>query len=333
VLNRQNDVSGALADADRAQQFFADIISKEPNSLEYRAASIGAELEHGQIYSLNNRYSEAIPQFREALAALNSMDQGDRQVRLLTAKGHAFLGNALSWDGQQPEAESEIGAALAITEKIGSDFPNDSEIQSSVWQIYSTASSVFEDSQKDYSLELAQKALMVASKAAEADKADSQARYDLARAFSRVGIMFAKLDRLPDAVANLLRSERIFSELIEREPKNVIYQRDLGKLYVRMGDTSEKRRDIPDALLKFQNSAVIFEKIASSDERNTLALRDLAQSLRSVGKMEIALGLVSNAKINLRRALEILERLTRQNALGAYDKQLIDDVEKTLGSI
>ena len=333
VRNRQNDVSGALADADRAKRSFSDLISKNPESLDYRIASIGAELEHGQIYSINNRYSEAIPRFREARAVLNTIDPGNRQVRMLAAKGHTYLGNALSWDGQQPEAEAEIAAALAISEKLGVEFPHDSEVQSNAWQNYTTASSVFEDSQKGYSLELARKALMIASKAAEADNADSQARCNLARAFSRVGIMLAKLDKLPDAVTNLQSAEKIFTELIEREPKNVVYQRDLGKLYVRMGDTSEKRRDVADALLKFQHSAVIFEKIANSDERNTLALRDLAQSLRSVGKMELALSDVSRAKITLQRALAILDRLEQQNALGGYDKQLIDDVEKTLSSM
>jgi hypothetical protein len=121
--------------------------------------------------------------------------------------------------------------------------------------------------------------------------------------------------------------------LIKREPKNVIYQRDLAKLYVRIGDTSEKRHDLADALLKYQNSALIFEKIASSDDLNTLAQRDLAQSLRSVGKMQIGLAEVSSAKITLQRAKDILDQLKEKNALGGFDKQLIDDVEKTLNSI
>ncbi len=333
IRNRQNDVKGALEDAEQAMIIFTDLVSRSPESFDIRIAAIEAQIEHGQVYAYNNQFSQAIPLFRTAADELGELDQKQQKTRQLMAKVYAYLGNALSWDGQQTEAEAEMTTALSISDKLGSEFPNDSEVQTGVWQTYTLASSIYEGSQDGLSLDLAKKALATAEKAANADTADSQATYNLARAFSRIGITYANVDNLPNAVSNLKRAEKIFNELIEREPKNVLYQRDLGKLYVRMGDTSEKRRDLPDALLKYQNSAVIFEKIASSDELNTLAQRDLAQSLKSVGKIQINLAQVSSAKITLLRAKDILDRLKEKDALGGYDKQLFDDVEKTLNSI
>jgi eukaryotic-like serine/threonine-protein kinase len=333
IRNRQNNVKGALADAERAKTIFADLVQNSPASLDLRVAAIEAEIEHGQIYSINNQYAEAIPLFHDARDALEKIDQNNQKTRQLTAKVYAYLGNALSWDDKQPEAETEMAKAVSITEKLTAEFPNDSEVQTGAWQVYATASSIYENIQNNISLDFAKRALATAVKAADADKADSQATYNLARAYSRIGIIFSLVGDLVGAAANLQKSEKMFSELIDREPKNILYQRDLGKLYVRMGDTSEKRRDLADALLKYQNSAGIFEKIANDDELNMLALRDLAQSLKSVGKMQIGLSEIPSAKTNLQRAKAILDRLKEKNALGGFDKQLVDEVEKTLNSI
>ena len=333
IRNRQNDVKGALNDAEMAKSVFSDLISRSADSLDYRVSSIEAEIEHGQIFSFNNRYAEAIPLFRESDTALAKFDPSGMDIRKLLAKNYAYLGNALSWDGQQPEAEAEMSKALAISEKLGAEFPNDSEIQATLWQTYTLASSIYEDSQNELSLDLAQKALKTAETAVASDKADSQATYDLARALSRAGILLAKLDRNADALRNLQRSEKILTDLIQREPKNVIYQRDLGKLYVRFGDSSEKRHDLQDALLKFQNSAVVFEKITKADEMNMLAQRDLAQSLKSVGQLQVELKQLPEGKTTLLRAKEILDYLKEQNALGKFDTQLIEDVERSLNSL
>ncbi len=332
IRNRQNDVKGSLTDAGLANAIFIDLTSTIPDSIEYKTSAIEAEIEYGQIYSMNNRFAEAVPRFRGALAALARIDNNQIKTRQLTAKGYAFLGNALSWDGNQPDAETEIKKAIIISESLAADYPDDSEIQATVWQTFTLASSVYEDTQPSFSLDLAKRALTIAERAAGADKADSQARYNVGRAFSRLGIMFSKSQKLSQAETNLQESEKIFNELIVKEPKNVIYQRDLGKLYVRMGDTSEKQQNPADALLKYQNSALIFEKIADGDGLNTLALRDLAQSLKSVGAMQIALKQKAEAIKTLEKAKQILANLKAANSIGGFDKQLIEEVETLLRS-
>lgn len=333
IRNRQNDIKGSLLDAEAAKSIFTNLVLQKPDSFDLRMAAIEAEIEHGQIYASNNQYAEGIPLFRVAAERLEQSDSNQQKTRQLKAKVYAYLGSALSWDDQQSEAEAEMAKALSIAEKLAAEFPNDSEIQTTVWQVYAFASGIYENVHDDVAFDLAARALATAAKAAEADKADSHATYHLAQAHSRMGITSANVGKLADAVANLQQAEKILNELIEREPRNVIYQRDLAKLYVRMGDTSEKRHDLPDALLKYQNSAVIFEKIAGTDELNTLAQRDLAQSLKSVGKMQIGLAQTASAKSTLQRAKDILDALKEKNALGGYDKQLFDDVEKALNSI
>jgi tetratricopeptide (TPR) repeat protein len=251
----------------------------------------------------------------------------------LSAVVYSALANALSWNGQQSEAEVEMSRAIAVADKLVTDLPNDPEVLSAVLQTYILASSVSDETDTERSVLMARKAIVYADKAVAADKADGQAIYNRARANSRAGISLANAGQLASAVDHLRLAESILSGLIEREPRNVIYQRDLAIAYVRMGDASERRHDVADALLKYQNSAVIFEKIAANDPQNTVARRDLAQSLRSVGKSQIAMAQLPAAQASLRRAKALLDQLKAEDALGGYDQQLIDDVETTLRSI
>lgn len=333
IRNRQHDVAGALNDAAEARQIFRERLLGANTSTEVTLDSIEADIQEAQIYSFNNRYAEAIPRFRTAAASLAALDQSTLRTRRLSAVVYAALGNALSWDGQQAEAETEMAIALSISEKLEREAPTDSEVLSTALQTYILASSIANDADPTRALVMAHKAVASAKRAVDADRADAQATYNLARAYSRAGISQANVDDLSDAAASLRLAESILTGLIEREPRNLIYQRDLGKVYVRMGDAGEKRNDIPDALLKYQNSAVIFEKISISDPANTLARRDLAQSLKSVAKSQIALAQPASAKANLQKAKNILEQLKAAGALGGYDQQLIDDVERTLAEL
>jgi non-specific serine/threonine protein kinase/serine/threonine-protein kinase len=333
IRNRQHDVNGALNEANESAAIYADLISRDPGSFDLRMSSIEGEIEHGQIYSFNNRYSEAIPLLSDAAKSLEASEPDQRKTRLLMASAYSILSNALSWDGRQKEAEGQMDRALTIVDSLTERYLNDSEVLSRSFQVHMLASSIYEGSRDALAFQHADQAVHAARQAASADKADSQATYNLARALSRKGICQANLGYLVDAAASLRRSERLYEELSLSEPGNVIYQRDLAILYVRMGDTSEKLHDRNDALLKYQNSAVIFEKISSEDQQNTLARRDLAQSLRSIGKTQIAMSQISAAKTNLQRAKVLLDELKAENALGGYDQQLVDDVEKTLGSI
>jgi len=333
IRNRQNDVKGAIADAEKAKVLFADLVRNNAETSAYQIAAIEAKLDEGAIYSLNNQYAVAIPLFRQALEMISELDQQERTTRYLNSRSLTALANALSWDGQQSEAESEMARALAINEKLQAEFPLDSEIQAGVLMTYNLASSTFEGVDNKRALALAKLATATSERATNADPADSQAIFNLARAYSRLGISYTNVDQRKDAEKMLQKAEELLKRLISSEPKNVLYLRDLAKLSVRRGDTDEKGRLFHDALTEYQNSATIFEQIASYDSLNTLAQRDLAQSLKSIGLMQIRLNSRIEGKKTLLRAKEILDRLQTANALGKFDQQLIDDVERGLRSI
>jgi non-specific serine/threonine protein kinase/serine/threonine-protein kinase len=333
IRNRQNDTAGSLADIGEARSTLAQLLEIKPDQIDLRLSVVDAATDHGRIFAFNNQYKEAIKQFESAIAELNVITTDSQRKDILTARSFAFYGNALSWDGRQPEAEAAMKKALETSNGLISRQPSSTETMATRWQVLLLASSIYEDSQNDVSLQYAKDAETVAARRSELDAADSQARFDLARSISRVGIMSTKIGDAAAGSTYLTRAGRILEELIEREPKNKLYQTDLAKLYIRLGDTSIKRGDAPDALLKYQNAAVIYERLIADDTENKMARRDLAQALRAVGKTQIAIGEPGAARTTLARAKETLDSLASAGALGGADAELVTDVEKMLASV
>lgn len=333
IRNRQNDTAGSLADISVARNTIAKLIERVPNETDLQLTAVDAATDHGRILAFNNQYKEANEQFDAAIAELNGITTTSLRKDILAARLQAFHGNALSWDGRQPEAETSIAKALELSDDLLRREPSSTETMATRWQVLLLASSIYEDSKDDVSLQYAKEAETVAARRSELDAADSQAKFDLARSLSRVGIMSTKIGDAAAGSLHLTRAGRILEELIEREPKNKLYQTDLAKLYIRLGDTSVKRGDPQDALLKYQNAAVIYEGLIADDLENKMARRDLAQALRAVGKTQISVGENAAARATLTRAKETLDALAAAGSLGGADAELVTDVEKMLASV
>jgi len=326
----QNDVKGSLDASLESLKIYENLLRENPDSFELQTAYIETNLQYGTTYSINNKYSEAIPIFEKSIVNLARLDQNNRETNRLKAFALAQLGNALSWNDQQPEAEVKMSEAVKIIDELIEKNPNDSVIRRDAFRIYGLASSIYENIKNDISLEFAQKSLQTAIRAVEADAADSQAKSNLARAYSRVGICLINVKRISEGISNLQKSQNLLLELTAKEPKNLAYKRDLARLFVRFGDGQTLDKNYAAAVESYQKSADLFETIGMTDEKNTLAKRDTAQSLKSVGETYLKMNETKKAKIAYQKASEILQDLISQNALGELDRKMFDNVQAAL---
>ncbi len=326
----QNDVKGSFDATLESLKIYENLLVENPNSDELKTAYIETNLQYGTVFSINNKYSEAIPIFEKSLENLSRLDQTNRETHRLKALTLAQLGNALSWNDKQPEAEAKMTEAVKIIDELAAQNPNDSVIRRDAFKIYSLASSIYEDVKNDVSLEFAQKFLQTAIRAVEADPADSQAKSNLVRAYSRVGISFTKVKRIAEGIFNLNKAQDQLLELAAQEPKNLAYKRELGLIYVRFGDAQSLDKNYAAAIEDYRKSADIFESISVQDEKNTGAPRDLAQSLKSIGDTYLKMNDSAKAKSAYQKASEILQNLINQNALGEADRKMFDNVQKAL---
>jgi len=324
------NIKDSLESSEQALKIYQNLLVDNSQSFDLNIEYIDTEIENAAIYSSNNQFRTAIPLFQKSLENLAKLDQKNRETDRLTAKTLGSLANAHSWNDQQAEAESEVEKALVMIDELGKKYPNDPIVQTTAFQIYGFAASIYETVKNDVSLKHALKFLEIAANAVENDSADLKAKYNLARAYSRVGISYVNVKQIPKALENLQKAEKIITQLVEQDPKNLLFRRDLGKLYVRFGDAQTLEKLYPEAVASYQKSGQLFENIALTDGKNTLARRDLAQSLKSVGETFLKLGENEKAKQNYEKASAILQDLINSNALGEYDRKMFDDVQKAL---
>lgn len=329
IRSVQREVDASQRNSEEAISLYNALLAEEPNENGLALALIATEIDYAHEFATNNQYDKAVPMYRSIIARLDKLDE-ERETLRLKAITAAYLSNGLSWDGKQELAEAENERAVEFADRLAAAAETDTEARRTTFAVYSLASSTFETIKNDVSLSFAERALVVARRAAEADTFDTQAKQDLAKALSRWGILLTLIGRASEGIDELKRSERVLLDLIEREPRNLAYQDDLGTLYTRFGDAAKSRNDLSAALNSYRKSSEVFGRLAAADERNLVAQRDYAQALKSVGLTEIRLGHRTEARATISRTIVIVDSLKRRNALGQWDLRIFEELPALL---
>lgn len=328
----QNDVKGAVSDSGESLKIYERLIARS-DSFQLQTDRIEAQISNAQIYADNNQYKIAIPLFQQTLQQIGNYDQSRKDIRLLKMKAASFLAHALSWDGRQSEAETEMATAVLGTENLLAEYPNDSAVRQQSWRTLSFASIIYEGIDNKFSYNYGKRALELANAAVTSDGADTQAKQNLMKSYSRIGFTSVLLGQINEAGIHLRKAEEILDELTLKEPKNIGYQKDYGRLYIRYGDMYKRQMNFPKALENYERSTQYFEKIAEAEDKNTLAKRDTAQSLKNVGETQLKLDREAEARQTFLKALDILIILRSEDAIGEFDLKMIDDLKEKLNSL
>lgn len=336
----RSDARRSFENSLEALKIYENLISENPDSTDLQTAYLETQIENAQSYSDNNQHSKAIPLLRHVIEKLEELRQKqphDTDLLLVLVKSHGTLGSALSWNNQQAEGEAEISLAIEIAESLVAAQPNDANLRQKLWATYLVASGIYEGVDDARSIELSEKALKVVEETIRLDKANAQARHNLARTFSHLGAGFANLGKLDAALSYLEKSLMILSGLVEKDPQNTTYNRDLGILHARIGDAKYKKRDLTDALVEFEKAAAIYQQINVVDESNIPVLRDTALAYKNIGYIQDDFARTTTeakrqqhlqmAKENYRRALDILLKLQSQNALAEFDRKFLEEMQ------
>ena len=282
----------------------------------------------------------------KAIAALETLRQHDPdnpEILRLLGRGHTILSMTLSWDGKQKEGEDEMAKAFAIFEPLAAKYPQDSVIRQGLLDTYLQSSQLFEDADPPRSFEILLKARALAEKSIAADAANVQARQNLAKTDSRLGVIALSLGKREEAVAYLEKSSLAFSELEKFDPNHRTYKQDVGRVLMFLGQTRHQQRAFDAALAAYAQAIATFEDIARADPGNNLPVRKLATVYQYIGDIHRDVAETVNgatrqehvqaAKENYTRALDILVRLQEKNALAEYDLKYLDDLRAALSKL
>jgi tetratricopeptide (TPR) repeat protein/predicted Ser/Thr protein kinase len=339
----QSDVDGGFRDGREALQIYEKLVAENPDARELQRTLLETQVEDATSYINLSRFAEAIEPLQQAsvkLEALRRTQADDAEAERILARCLAALGLALSWETRQPEAEAETARALTLAESLVARFPHDTNLKQDLWKVYESASSIYEEVDDARAFELCDKSRRVMEEVIAADRANAQARHNLSKSFSRLGISASNLGKPVEALGFLERAMAIVVELQEKDPLNRGYDRDVSALYIRLGVAREKLRDLPGAVAAYDKSAELYERQFAADPANTIALRDLAIAYRRCGKVHEELAKSGNPRIRQThlaaakdvylRALDAMQKAHAQKALPEVNRKLLEEVRAEL---
>jgi tetratricopeptide (TPR) repeat protein len=333
ILFEQNETETALQDNSEAIKIYQELVAQNPDSENLRISFVKTLIDLGQLYQFTWKLDKSIEVSNQVKKETEKLDQNQKETQEIIATNLTDLGYSLSWNNQQAEAETEMAKAVEIVDSLAVKFPNDARTQRIVWRTYTQASAIYETIKDDISLKFAEKALESAINAVQNDASDFQAKHNLARAHYRKALCLNNLNKLSDALASLKTAQELVNELIEREPKNKVYQVEMARIYTNSGEIKFKQNNLEQALISFQESTKIREKILQSDPDNTNALRDLAIGFKNIGDIYLKLGSRDKAKAHYEKSLEIITGLRNNNTLSEVDNKLIEEITNKLAKL
>jgi non-specific serine/threonine protein kinase/serine/threonine-protein kinase len=332
-----NELEESRRQTDTALSIYEKLAAERPASHELIFALAQTTYEAGDARKDISKYPEAIAYFRKALDLLAPLLRSDpNNVQYLKLAGDCYskMGNSLSWNGQQKEAEAETQKAIQIYESLAAAHPNDVGVSNGLWKTYWMASSTYEEQDDPLSHEYALKALKVIQAVAEKDPSNSEARQDVARTLSTLGETSTNTGRLAEAVSYAERAVAELTRLHADDPRTGGTKSSLAAALMRLAEARAKQKDFAGALAELERAERINDELLRADATDKYSLRKqaLIWDFRAEIHLERAKAAAGEkrrpheeaARNSYARALEILERLDAQKSLPESDRKWLE---------
>ena len=259
------------------------------------------------------------------------------EVARLVGDSHAQLGLALSWEGQQKEAEAEMASAVAIYEPLLLQHPDDVNVRDGLWSTFWLTSSVYEEQDDRLAEAFAAKALATIQPVVDQDPANIRARQQLAKSFSRLGQAVVNRGRPSEAVAYLEHSCRILREITATTSKNGRLRSELALAVTRLAEALSAQGQTQAALTQLAEAVGLYTQLRREFPEDRRSPHNLVLTYQLMGEIhdgdavahsgQERLAARQAAKDNYQNALDILLGLREQQALAAFDRTLLEKMQ------
>ncbi|MGB7923990.1 MAG: tetratricopeptide repeat protein [Pyrinomonadaceae bacterium] len=338
-----SNVGPPLEDYAEAITIYDRLLAERPESVGLRLAASEARLGLANTHYFNDQIAAIYPLLRSALATLETLKQTDPEhveTRRLLGRGYTLLGMTLYWDGKQKEGEAEMMKAVAITESLVGQYPHDTFLKQGLLSTYLQAWQLYQDTDHARAFDILRVALRVALESVAGDRANTQARHNLAKTYSALGLVAILQKKPGEAIPYLEKSSAEYTELERIDPKNRNYKQDIGRVLLYLGQTQFQRRNWDDALATYTKAAALFEEDLRTDPNNNYPLRKLANVYTYIGDTHLDASRATTGqtrqthvragKESHQRALDILMQLQSRNAFTEKDHKHVEEVRAAL---
>lgn len=235
---------------EKAKDFYAAFAEKQPRDESFLVDSAHARIRLGDISRLQENYSQAAQEYRQAIAQLNGLLAGrpsDVRYEQELGYAHNWLGETLrlsaegstsSTPAQWAEAKKEYDEALLVQSNLQKQVPENRGYQQELARTYYTRGilqgdmSRLEDAKSDFqqAISLLETLPKESAVAPGLLSVNPDPRQDLARAYNNLGVLFRKMRQPHESKPYLVKAVVIHEELAKERPENREYKFELAKL-------------------------------------------------------------------------------------------------------
>jgi non-specific serine/threonine protein kinase/serine/threonine-protein kinase len=340
-----SDVSGALIDSEKAIGIYNALLDEKPEAMNLQLAAAEVRIDRADMFYFNDQIAETYPPLQRAIAALETLRRTNAEhveTLQLLARGQTILALTLRFDNRLKEGEVELAKAFAISEALAARYPQDPIQKQALLYTYQQGSQLYQEVDDARAFEIQVKASQVAEDIARSDSANTQARQNLAKSYSLLGMLAVRVKKLDEAIRHLEKSATAFAALEKLEPENRTYKHDIGRVLTFLGQAKYQRRDLAGALASYERASEIFAADARADQKNLFPLRKLAAVYTYMGDTYRDLAQTAGgqqrqahmraARENHQRALDVFLELEAQQALTEEDRKYLAEAQANVRS-
>ncbi len=305
------DTAGAIRSAEKAVAVAEELLSSDSSNKSLLAAadafSVRASLlfSSGKLDGTAKLYERAISLRRKvAASAPDDIPNGIALTSLLSHQGDLYGGMGLQNLGKTQQATEFYREADTVIAGLGARFPGNTEIARGRFTVLlSLGAAEMGQGHSEQARRILEQAIAEIGKVVQSSPEDSDARFELANAETRLGMSFVDARKGAEAVPHMKNSVDAISSLLKSDPSNALYKRSLGVAETQLAAALRAAGNLDAALEQNRNALALATALSKVDAANSdyqadvgIDERKLADALLARGEAPQAVGAAKDAE-------------------------------------
>jgi tetratricopeptide (TPR) repeat protein len=271
--------------------------------------------------------AEALRAFQKSLAIQQKLAGDNPTVagyQIELAACHDALGGMLMETGKPEEARASHRKALAICQKLADDNPTVTEYQFELAGNYQNMGwTLLRMGKPLESAEASRKAVAGFKKLVADNPANTRCQAKLASSQNNVGRVLCQTGKLEEAKELHLNALASSRKLVEANPTVTDFQSTLAESHAQLGRVLARQKRSSEALIHIDAGLAIVLKLSEAEPKNTEYATFLADCHACRGWALVRSGQPSKAAADLRRAVELLGKVTVPDAQARFERSRV----------
>jgi tetratricopeptide (TPR) repeat protein len=285
VMDERGDHAGARTELLAADEQIDNQLARMPGDPEWQRLSSATHRHVGETLEQEGRTSDALTEYRLALAADERRDFTDPHVLLALAQSHGSIGRVLGDQGDTGGALAELRTSEALAETGAAHLPAADDAQRTLYLCHINLGAAFEASGagRDALAEY-RRAASISKARVERAPGDSEAQRDQFLSEITLGHLLVQQGEVATGIAQMRAAGAISEQLAAREPSNLVWQRDYSGSQNDLGNVLLEQGDVAGALAAFRAGQRAIARVALQSPTDLGVRRDVAVSASRVAE-------------------------------------------------